>query len=99
MRKLIIATLFVIAACGPNKGHGNGQPDAVGTTGPDGTPDACSGLGCMVVNCAGQGIGTTRLSGTVYAPNGTLPLYGVNVYVPNADPGPIGAGLQCDRCT
>jgi hypothetical protein len=96
MRKLFVATLFVLAACGPNKG--NGGPDAMGTTGPDGTPDACVGLQCMEVNCAGQGIGTTRLSGTVFAPNGTLPLYGVNVYVPNADPGPIGAGLQCDRC-
>src|SRR5579862_9750236 len=100
MRKLFVATLLLaIAACGPSTKKGNGQPDAMGTTGPDGTPDACVGLQCMEVNCNGQGIGTTRLSGTVFAPNGTLPLYGVNVYVPNADPGPIGSGLQCDRCT
>lgn len=41
---------------------------------------------------------TTTVSGTVYAPNGTLPLYGVTVYVPVTDPGPLAAGVQCDRC-
>jgi hypothetical protein len=52
----------------------------------------------MEVNCNGQGIGTTRLSGTVYAPNGSLPIYNVNVYVPNSDPGPLQQGVSCDRC-
>ena len=102
MRSIVAAPAALVlalaaAACGPNKKNGNGTPDAFGT-GPDGTPDACVGLECMKVNCTGQGIGTTRLSGTVYAPNGTLPLYNVAVYVPNADPGPIATGLTCDRC-
>jgi hypothetical protein len=34
----------------------------------------------------------------VYAPNGTLPLYGVNVYIPASDPGPLVDGAVCDRC-
>jgi hypothetical protein len=35
----------------------------------------------------------------VYAPNGTLPLFGINVYVPSVDPGPMPTGLQCDQCS
>jgi hypothetical protein len=34
----------------------------------------------------------------VYAPNGTLPLYGVTVYVPASDPGPLADGVQCGNC-
>ena len=41
----------------------------------------------------------TSVSGTVYAPNGTLPLYGVTVYVPMNPPGPLQDGLTCGQCT
>ena len=41
---------------------------------------------------------STSVSGTIYAPNGTLPLSGVTVYVPISDPGPLMSGPQCDRC-
>jgi hypothetical protein len=40
----------------------------------------------------------TTVTGTVFAPNGTLPLYGINVYVPLTDPGPLPDGLTCDQC-
>jgi hypothetical protein len=62
---------------------------------PDG---ACSGLSCDVVKCEAMGMPPTTISGTVFAPNGTLPLFGVTVYVPNADPGPLPAGAVCARC-
>jgi hypothetical protein len=41
----------------------------------------------------------TTIKGVVYAPNGTLPLYGISVYVPNTNPGPLADGLQCSRCS
>ena len=56
----------------------------------------CVGLKCQQVACGG-GI-TTTVSGTVYAPNGTLPLYNVIVYVPNAALDPIKNGAVCDQC-
>jgi hypothetical protein len=59
---------------------------------------ACVGLECDVVDCQGMGMPSTTLSGTVFAPNGTLPLYGVSVYVPNSDPGPLTDGAVCDQC-
>jgi hypothetical protein len=82
---LVLAT---VAACGGTiVGSGDGD---------GGNADACVGLQCFQVSCPGGG--TTSLSGTVFAPNGTLPLYNVNVYVPNSAVDPLPAGATCDRC-
>lgn len=58
----------------------------------------CQGLECQIVDCQAMGQPPTSLSGTVYAPNGTLPLYNVIVYVPNAPLDPIPNGATCDKC-
>jgi hypothetical protein len=81
----------VLVTLGGCKHHDGGQDT-------DAAPpaDACEGLGCSIVNCGAQP--PTQVTGTVYAPNGTLPLYGVTVYVPIHDPGPLTAGVTCDRC-
>jgi hypothetical protein len=63
---------------------------------PDAPTGACKNLQCQQVSCSGDA--KTTLSGTVYAPNGTLPLFNALVYVPNAALPPLPSGLACDRC-
>lgn len=84
--------LFVVAiGCG-------GKSDDTGDDDDDG-PDACVGIECQVVNCGAMGLPNTAITGTVFAPNGTLPLNGVTVYV-NRDPlPPFTEGVSCDRCS
>jgi hypothetical protein len=41
----------------------------------------------------------TSISGKVFAPNGTLPLYNVTVYIPQNPPGPFTDGVTCTQCT
>ncbi|HEY4241922.1 MAG TPA: hypothetical protein VGM88_19015 [Kofleriaceae bacterium] len=63
------------------------------------TEPSCNGLGCRVVNCTSMGqAANTSISGTVYAPNGTLPLFGFDVYIPQTDLTPFPDGVQCGRC-
>jgi len=59
----------------------------------------CTGLACNVTDCDKMGMPRTTISGTVFAPNGTLPLFGVSVYVPNSDPGPFTPGVTCGNCS
>jgi hypothetical protein len=65
-------------------------------TPPPGNPGGCVNLQCQQQTCANGA--TTSVSGTVFAPNGTLPLYNVIVYVPNAPLEPFPIGITCDRC-
>lgn len=95
MRSILAACLAVtssfVIACGGNNGN-NDDDD-------DGGPDACVGLECQVVNCGAMSLPPTSITGTVFAPNGTLPLNGVNVYIPRDPLPPFPNEITCDRCT
>jgi len=95
--RLLVGILLV--GCAHHHPGGNG-----GDLDGGGVTDACTDLSCFQVDCStkvdamGNPLPPTSVSGIVYAPNGTLPLYGVNVYVPLMDPGPLMPGVQCDNC-
>lgn len=97
---VLVLGAVLVAACGSPAGGdvdgGQGMAvDGGGGVGPDAAP-TCVNLECKQVSCPGGG--TTRLTGTVFSPAGTLPLYNITVYVPNADLAPIPDGVTCDRC-
>jgi hypothetical protein len=88
---------FCDALCTPG---GNECGDGYTCT-PDGRckgNDECEGLECQIVDCQKQGKPETTITGTVFAPNGTLPLYGINVYIPNAPVPAFTDGASCARC-
>jgi hypothetical protein len=91
------------AACGSkDKAPFDAPPADAGFDSPPGLfnnpPDAkaCTGLECQQVDCS-PGTETT-VTGTVFAPNGKLPLYNAIVYVPNAPPEDLPVGATCDVC-
>jgi hypothetical protein len=72
------------------------EPSESGVFVPPDAGNGCVGLQCKVPSCSGGQ--TTTISGTVYAPNGTLPLYNAVVYIPNSTLAAIPHGVTCDRC-
>ncbi len=88
----------ISGTCGGDP-SGDGGPD--GGPGTDGGPDGgvdggCVNLECRQVACPDGG--STTVTGKVYDPSGTVPLYNAMVYVPNGQIQPFPAGVSCDRC-
>ena len=100
---LVFATAI---SCGPHNGAGHGGSGGTGGGGNGGTGGAganggggssgCIGLQCQQMDCGAQP--ATTLTGKVFAPNGTLPLYNAIVYIPNSTPAAFTDGVTCDRC-
>jgi hypothetical protein len=90
---ILFAAVFA-GGCSNNSRRGpggGGNGDGGGPSGP------CVGLQCQQVACTGE-LTSTTLTGTVFAPNGTLPLYNAIVYIPNDPPETFTPGVTCDRC-
>jgi hypothetical protein len=98
---------LAVVACGSDDENNSSSGGSSGTSGgssgfsgasssgEDGPPP-CVGLQCKQVSCSGGG--TTSLSGKVYLPEGTIPLYNAIVYVPNSALAPFPSGISCDKC-
>lgn len=80
----------VAGAGGKGLGVGRG---GVGAGGSAGSIDVMPGGGTGNASSC-----PTSVSGTVYAPSGTLPLYNAMVYVPSKPLDPLPEGASCDTC-
>jgi len=80
---------------GGSNGNGAGGNGGSGNGGAGGSGGFGGGMG-VPQNCPGGG--TTTLRGTVFAPNGSLPLYDAIVYVPTTPVAAFTDGVTCDRC-
>jgi hypothetical protein len=79
-----------------NNGEGNGDDSGVYTAVANTTCAAGTAFKCKQVNCSGGG--TTTLTGQVFDPAGTIPLFNVAVYVPNMPPIDLPEGVACGNC-
>ena len=96
--------LFAVGCGSTSSNFGDGGADGGdldSTFAPDnpfGQTDGGPGEGgCVNLQCQ-QTCSTTSISGYVYDPKGTVPLYNVYVYVPNAPLDPIPTGVTCTQC-
>lgn len=88
-------------------GGGSGRGSSGGSSGGGGTgAESDASFGSLGYDGASGGPAPnpcpngqhTTITGTTYAPNGTLPLYDVMVYVPEGALPPLASGVSCDRC-
>lgn len=86
---------------GSNAGGAGGVGEGANTTqfmdgGSGGGVAPCVNLECQQVDC--ENGAKTTITGTVYEPAGTVPLYNVSVYIPNAPVEALTDGAVCSQC-
>ena len=94
-RAVAITFVLACAACGSAPGgssNGDGGPQLQFGDGGSTARQGCVNLECQ------QHDRSTHVSGIVYDPKGTVPLYNVFVYVPNAPLDAITSGPVCTPC-
>lgn len=101
----LAAPTVVLVSCGSGTDRSDelvdGSSDgsdatAIDSASKDAVPDAaCDGPFCPRACAPGE---ETTIEGTVYAPDGKLPLFNVAVYAPTSALAPIVHGPSCDRC-
>jgi hypothetical protein len=98
-RLVCCALPLAVLACGKGtfnaNGGKNGNGGKGGNGGNGGPAPTCVNNQCQQ-SCPNGG--TTTLTGKVYAPNGTLPLYDAIVYVPSEAVAPFTQGASCNAC-
>ena len=86
---------------------GDGDPSGDGDPGDGDDTDTDDGpkFDVLSVGDAGSGdcgmggdVDDAILTGTVYAPNGVIPVVGALVYIANSEPDPIPDGVYCAEC-
>lgn len=90
----VLAVAFVIASCSSGKRasfDGDGESDAGSNIDPTQPPLGRGGPEAAATH-------TVNISGTVYAPNGDLPVAGALIYLTKERPVPIPSEVYCDKC-
>ncbi len=98
----VLATILACSASSETKGAG--ATSGSGATGGTSTVNLGGGGsgGTTTIGVGGVTEGgascPTSVSGTIYAPSGTLPLYNVAIYVPSEAVDPLPQGAACHTC-
>ncbi len=110
-KRWIIGFLAVLAtACAASNGANTksspnddtssdgGAGGAGGQGGGDGPAVTVGGLGGSTTSTSSGGVANAKLAGTVFAPEGSIPVSGALVYLVKDAPAPIPSGAFCAKC-
>lgn len=97
---MLAGAALVLVACSAS-GEDTDGPSGTGGSGSGASGSGGEGVGGGLFGGSGgntQPTGIGEITGTVLAPEGTIPISGALVYLAQAMPEPIPDGVYCDRC-